>query len=333
MWEGAYPSRTKESIFSWEIVAEWVSALIEKKEYFINTNIKALAPPESRQTSFFDTDYSMRQEPTEQISLFPRPQLSQQIIDEALCVGANDQNSRLIICAYLMKDKPLEDNAQFLKEHYGENGAGFYFGDRQISIWYNAEGIRIDGGETAQRSTATVISWEDAAKRIRDLLDLGRYMPQSEIDRALDFERTQLAEALLHLYGDIANDNRERYFPTLKPVYEVHGGFPEMNAVAKKLLEQPDSLQALADECRVFVSAYGENRDILRWHYHRPKKILQQLTDLQRKPLTFTAAEGYDPQRRFFISSDELDEVLRGSTDYRLDVYSFYRNNPEKKHG
>ena len=61
MWEGAYPSRTKESIFSWEIVAEWVSALIEKKEYFINTNIKALAPPESRQTSFFDSDFSMRE--------------------------------------------------------------------------------------------------------------------------------------------------------------------------------------------------------------------------------------------------------------------------------
>ena len=25
MWEGAYLSRTKESVFSWELVAEWVS--------------------------------------------------------------------------------------------------------------------------------------------------------------------------------------------------------------------------------------------------------------------------------------------------------------------
>ena len=331
MWEGAYPSRTKESIFSWEIVAEWVSALIEKKEYFINTNIKALAPPESQQTSFFDSDFSMREEAAGQITLFPRPQLSQQIIDEALCIGANEPSSRLIICAYFMKDKPLEDNARFLQEHYGENGAGFYFGDRKISIWYNADGIRMSGGETAQRSTATVISWEDAAKRIRELLDLGRYMPQDEIDRAPDHEKTQLAEALLHLFGDLADDNKALYFPTLKPAYEVHGGFPEKNAAAKKLLAQPDSLQALADECRAFVSAYGENRDILRWHYHRPKKILRQITDLQREPLIFTAAEGYDPQRRFFISSDELDKVLRGSTDYRLDVYSFYRNNPEKE--
>ena len=45
--------------------------------------------------------------------LFPRQELSQQVIDEAMCIGANDQNSRLIICAYFKKDKPLEDNAQF----------------------------------------------------------------------------------------------------------------------------------------------------------------------------------------------------------------------------
>ena len=331
MWEGAYLSRTKESVFSWGLIAEWVSALIEKKEYFINTNIKAMAPPESQQTSFYDPDFSVPQEPAGQMTLFPHPQLSQQIIDEALCIGANDRNSRLVICAYFMKDKPLEENARFLREHYGENGAGFYFGDRKISVWYNTEGIRVDGGETAQRSTATVLSWENAAKRIRELLDLGRYMPQSEIDRAAEFEKMRLADDLLLMYRDIDGDNKEIYFLTMKPTYEVHGGFPEMSAAVKKLLEQPDSLQALADECRIFISAYEENRGIMRFHHYRPKEMLQRLTDLQREPLTFTAVEDYDPQRRFFISGDELDKVLRGSTDYRLAVYSFYRNNPDKK--
>ena len=27
----------------------------------------------------------------------------------------------------------------------------------------------------------------------------------------------------------------------------------------------------------------------------------------------FSAADGYDPQRRFFISGDEIDRILRGS--------------------
>ena len=108
------------------------------------------------------------------MSFFPSPELSQRVIDEALCIGANEQNSRLIICAYLKKDKPLEDNTRFLEEHYGENGAGFYLDSQKYAIWYNTEGIHVAEGESAQRATATLITWEQAAKRIRELLDLGR---------------------------------------------------------------------------------------------------------------------------------------------------------------
>ena len=60
---------------------------------------------------------------------------SQQVIDEALTIGANDKNSRLIICAYFAKDHTPEENAAFLKEHYGTNGAGFYLNDRQYAVW------------------------------------------------------------------------------------------------------------------------------------------------------------------------------------------------------
>lgn len=48
MWEGAYLSRKSESVFSWEIVVGWVASLIEKKEYFINTDFKALKTQESQ---------------------------------------------------------------------------------------------------------------------------------------------------------------------------------------------------------------------------------------------------------------------------------------------
>lgn len=145
MWEGSYPSRTKESVFSWDIVAQWTAQLIDKKEYFIQTDIPQLPTQESQQMSLFD--FAAFQQPaqaegTAQPSIFPHPALPQQVIDEALCIGANDQNSRLIICAYFKKDKP--DNARFLAEHYGENGAGFYLDGRQYAIWYNAEGIRIE---------------------------------------------------------------------------------------------------------------------------------------------------------------------------------------------
>ena len=336
MWEGSYPSRTKESVFSWDIVAQWTAQLIDKKEYFIQTDIPQLPTQESQQMSLFD--FAAFQQPaqaegTAQPSIFPHPALPQQVIDEALCIGANDQNSRLIICAYFKKDKP--DNARFLAEHYGENGAGFYLDGRQYAIWYNAEGIRIAQGESAQRSSATLISWEQAAARIRELLDLGRYMPQSELDRVDEYERQQRAAQLWYLRQDFAEGTADAgYLLAVNAIYGKNHGFPEESAAISDLLGHPEGLQNLRDELEQFVTAYGENRELLRFHFHRPQRLLEQLSDLQREPLHFTAAEGYDPQRRFFISGDEIDNLLRGgkgNTDYRLAVYSFYRNHTERK--
>lgn len=291
---------------------------------------------ESQQMSLFD--FAAFQQPaqaegTAQLSIFPHPALPQQVIDEALCIGANDQNSRLIICAYFKKDKP--DNARFLAEYYGENGAGFYLDGRQYAIWYNAEGIRIAQGESAQRSSATLIPWEQAAARIRELLDLGRYMPQSELDRVDGYERQQRAAQLWYLRQDFAEGTADAgYLPTVNAIYGKNHGFPEESAAIQGLLNHTEALQTIRDELEQFVQAYGENRELLRFHFHRPQKLLEQLSDLQREPLHFTAAEGYDPQRRFFISGDEIDNLLRGgkgNTDYRLAVYSFYRNHTERK--
>ncbi len=338
MWEGSCLSRTKESVFSWDLVAEWTARLIDKKEYFIQTDIRQLPTQESQQMSLFDFSSfanSALSEGEPQRSLFPRPELSQQVIDEALCIGANDQNSRLIICAYFKKDKPLEKNARFLMEHYGENGAGFYLDSRKYSIWYNAKGIHAAEGETAQRTAATLIPWEQAAKRIRELLDLGRYMPQSELDRVDGYERQQRAAQLWYLRQDFAEGTADAGFlPTINAIYNTHQGFPEESAAISDLLGHPEGLQNLRDELEQFVQAYADNRELLRFHFHRPQKLLEQLADLQREPLHFTAAEGYDPQRRFFISGDEIDNLLRGgkrSTDYRLAVYSFYRNHSDRK--
>ena len=149
MWEGSYLSRTKESVFSWDLVAGWTAQLIDKKEYFIQTDIRQLPTQESQQMSLLISrplEALLHPRTSRSVLSFSRPALSQQVIDEALCIGANDQNSRLIICAYFKKDKALEDNTRFLMEHYGENGAGFYLDSRKYSIWYNSEGIHVAEG-------------------------------------------------------------------------------------------------------------------------------------------------------------------------------------------
>ena len=333
MWEGSYLSRTKEAVFSWGLVAEWTAQLIDKKEYFIQTDIRKLLTQEGQQMSLFDFaafNDEAQPEGGNQISLFSHA-LPQQVIDEALCIGSNHENSRLTICAYFKKDKP--DNASFLAEHYGENGAGFYLDGRKYAVWYNAEGIRIAGGESAQGSSATLISWEQAAARIRELLELGRYMPQSELDQVDRYEIHDLADRLLLMFRDI-EDEEKRFFPSLRAIYDKPGGFPEAVEEIAGLLSRADGLQAILSEYEAFAAAYQDNPDILRFRFYRPLVLQAQLTDLQREPLHFTAAERYDHQRRLYISMDEIDSLLRGgkrSTDYRLAVYSFYRNHTDRK--
>ena len=98
------------------------------------------------------------------------------------------------------------------------------------------------------------------------------------------------------------------------------------------MLADPEMLNQVVDELELFVNVYQYNRDLLRFHYPRPAELLERLHDLQREPVVFRAADGYDPQRQFFISQDEIDDLLRsGPVEYRLAVYAYYRTHPDKK--
>lgn len=334
MWEGAYLSRSSESVFSWSIVADFTAQLIDKKEYFINTDIKPFATAEpSQQLSLFDFEYPETDGDTPQTTLFPKPRLSQQIIDEALCMGANDRHSRLIICAHFMKDYPAEQNAAFLREHYGTDGGGFILNGEKVSIWYNEDGIRISRGNSAMRgNNVTVVTWEEAAQRIRELLDLGRYMPQEEIDRARNFERETLADYILFIARDLTEEGRQAgYLPLLRLVLSEHSGFPDYTNSVLKLFEDPQMLAKLTDEWRTFTEAHAQNSGLLRFRFYNPQKSLEELEGIQREELTFTAAEGYAPKVQYFITQDEIDRLVRGTQEYRLSVYSFYCRHSDKK--
>ena len=303
----------------------------------IDLRIEGILPPPSfeEQISFLDGGYLAPEQEGEKQTFFSQPQLPQQVIDEALCIGFNDQNSRLIICAYFMKDKPLEDNAAFLQKCYGTNGAGLFIQDREYAIWYDAAGIRIATGRTVQKRYAALVTWEQAAKRIRELLDLGRYMPQSELDRVQDFERLELAKSLIYARREFSDEARDAgYLPLTTLTYSAKGGFPEIETQMQHLLEDRDTLSQVVDEWTLFAAVYEKNRSLLRSRWYDPIALLGRLEDLQREPLVFTAADGYDPQRRFFISDDEIDRILRGSErsyESRLDTFSFFSRNTDTK--
>ena len=288
-------------------------------------------PSVEEQISFLDGGFSVSEEA--QQTFFPQLQLPQQIIDEALCMGFNDRDSRKIICAYFMKDKP--DNAAFLQESYGTNGAGLIIQGQEYAVWYDPEGIRISNGRTVKKLHTTLVTWEQAAKRIRELLDMGRYMPKEELEQVPDFERRRLAQSLAFAVRECSAQAKEvGYLPLTTEIDSSNKGFPEIEAQMQRLLESPDTLKQLVDEWTLFASAHANDRSLMVSRLYHPAKLLQKLEDLQRISLTFTAAEGFNPLRRYFISDDEINQALRGherAFRSRLDVFSFFSQNTDMK--
>ena len=330
MWEGSFLTRKKESVFSWELVAELTANLIENQTFRLNDTVKMPRQLDD-QISFMDLTMTEPEEDSP-VSLIANPTVPQQVIDEALCVGANDRNSRLIICARFMKDRPAAENAAFLRQHYGTNGAGFYFDGRKVSIWYTPEGMKIAYGDTVRKRFAAHLTWEQAAVRIRELLDLGRYMPQSELDTVTAYERKTIAERLVNLRREFSKEAVEsEYMPLVSEAYNSHAGFPEIYKQVQDMLADPDMLSRVADELELFTAVYQYNKNLLHFHHTRPVELLERVQDLMKEPIVFRAAEDYDPQRQYFISQDEIDEVLRGGTvEDRLAVYAYFRTHSDK---
>ena len=336
MWEGAYLSRTSESVFSWDIVAGWTAQLIDKKEYFINTRITPPKNVDTQQMSLFDlTGFdAASQDDAPQMTFLSKPVLPQQVIDTALCLGGNEPNSLERIYAYFSKDYPMEENAAFLQKEYGRDGKGFFLGERPYAVRFDENGLRISSGRTAS-GNATVLSWEDTAKRIRVLLDMGRYVPQAVMDRADSVEKNALAESLLHLVGDFAAEARKAgYMPTVQAVHDTRSGYPEMNEQLSEMLADGAVVQNIINELTAFRSALSENRELLRFHYHRPDELLECLQGLQRETISFPAPASMDAVPKQFITEDEIDKLLigGGSTEHsKFRIYSYFMTGHSPK--
>lgn len=327
MWEGVYLSRSSEAVFSWQTVAAWTAQLIEKKEYYINRDIKALKSQASQQMSLFDLYPAENDTPYEQVSLAGAFAIPQSVIDEALCLGGNEPYCLERICAWFSKDYPLEQNAAFLREEYGTSGKGFFSGVSPYALWFDESGIRIGMGRTAQSAT-TLIAWEDAAKRIRELLDTGRYVPQSVLDNAPGNERKELAEHLWYTVQDFSREaHDENLIPTILAIYNTHGGFPDNTAQIRELLKNSETVSALITEVEAFAVRYTENPDLMRFRFRRHDEILTGLHGLLRAHIEFSANLDFSLEPKQFITNDEIDRLLTGGSNVqhsKFRIYSYF---------
>lgn len=236
----------------------------------INTDIQPLRTPQA-QVSFFDENYPIYTGDTQQLTLFKGFSITPEITDTVLRLGSTDPQSKRRICAYFAKDKPLVENIRFLKQAYKTGGEGVVLEGHKVSVWYDDTGISIAEGESAQRVGHTLVSWEAAAKRIKELLAQGQYLSQVEIDDAPCLERGEIADMLIYTWRDIElHADEAPLLATVAEVYKNTSGFLDTSNGVAALLQQPDTVAQLIDEYKAYTAAYEANPDIVRFRFYRP---------------------------------------------------------------
>ncbi|MBQ7574887.1 MAG: hypothetical protein IJT23_11650 [Clostridia bacterium] len=272
-----------------------------------------------------DTMEDMQREAERINNIRPAFSVPQQIVDIVLCDGTNLDNSILAIVTEFSKDKSIQDKVAFLKEHYETDGKGFILEDKQISAWWNEDGISIGYGETVETGNKYFLSWENAAKRIDELLDMGRFASADIILQTDNYIYTKTAEILWYMYRDL---NHEGY-PELKDlfgdkVFERSGGFQDDVGRLKEFIKTSYGLDFTKTAVQKICDMYDKNKDIVRFKYTNPHKTNHMLADLYIVRKQYTAQNlSYVPPVRF-ITEDEITKYLLKGTGVHQGKYRTY---------
>ena len=254
---------------------------------------------------------------------------AQNVIDHVLRLGGNTDRQRERVVAAFEKQKTTAEIAEILKTLYhGGNGLG------SVSAWYAEDGIHLSHGKSVRYDrSAQVISWESAAERIGELLESGQFASNVELAEAAGYERSLLAEKLWYLYHDLSEDAREAGY--LSCLSEIKGnGFPEETRRLMEQLSEPAFRQTLKEEYAAFWTAYQQDRDLLRFHYHRPREIWENLKDLDLPRRTFSSELSQVPTVQHFITEDEIDAAMTGGSSFaggKGRIYAFFMANHTDK--
>lgn len=342
MWEGSYLSRTSESVFSWSVITEMTEGLIERGEYKIKLGLQN-APIVAEQLALFDMggDAPVYEAPADTATgiLAPARTVPQEVIDLALCTGGNEPNSAERIAVFYMRERPEQENEEFLHREFGRaNGRGIEYEGRKYAVWFLEDGIHLAQGDSVRTGySKTVVTWEQASARILELLDAGTYLSASELAQTPDKVLHEAMDALLMTARDLNEEGRgQGLFPQTLAIHDQHKGYPELDEDMVAFAKTEGGLQTLAQEYHTFLDAYAQDRDIMRWRLsayntHRIGVVLDGLPYPERY---FTAQPNFLRQSKMFITQDEIDHhFLNEGTESRLTIYSHfcYPHTPEER--
>ena len=250
-------------------------------------------------------------------------------IDHVLRLGGNTDRFRERVAVEFEKQKPISEIAAYLPTLYhGGSGVG------SITAWCAEDGILLSHGKSARYDrSAQLLSWQDAAERIGELLEAGQFASNVELAEAESYERSLLADEFWSLYHDLSEEARNAGY--LQSLSHIQGnGFPEESAWLTGQLANPAFRAALLAEYQQFLTAHQDNRALLRFHYHHLEGMLARLRDLDLPRNTFSTELTEVPSAKRFITEDEIDAALTsgsGMAGGKGRIFAFFQESHTDK--
>lgn len=169
VWDGAYLSRTAESLFSWDIIVSLIEDLIERDEFVTEDTQQSMLPTLEEQVE------QIEQAEAENTPAFA---VSQADLDNELCRGSGVSRGKLHIYTFYQSPHDRDSEIKFLKKEYGIGGHSHTFLDGSDGYEsHDGKGLRF---RRYRSNDEVTFSWRVVNSRIKELIALDRYLSDEE---------------------------------------------------------------------------------------------------------------------------------------------------------
>ena len=234
--------------------------------------------------------------------------ISQEDIDYILGEGSNYSDSKYRIYSQYLRQEPAADNAKFLKTEYGTGGVYPIGVEKKFAVDYDAKGIRIRLGNIVHPDADKLLNWAKVEKRIRELIQAGRYLTPDQLQRFPEWRQNQLRR-----------QERQKVTAEILDIFRAYNEFLESTGSTEgklNLYVLSDCLQSLVTGEKTTYTL-RENNFVLPLVRTGLRQVIDANSHLTERAAAALEAVNGEMFRHLEPSYDELNPPPKPKMEYR----------------
>ena len=224
--------------------------------------------------------------------------------------------------------------AEFLKKEYGTIGKGFEFEGKQVSVWFDEQGMSIGHGTSALERPMLTMDWQEIEKEIRLQVEKGVYIGANEAYLVDEVERSRIASHLYFFFRDGMGEMPEE-------LEMKAANYPDSHARLVDILSTPKGVDMAASHMDKALAQLESGEKKMRFRSIMSKEELRaELDNLLLQKKTFLVSDsnanvvGVEVKKEDFITQDEIDHRLGGGSGFHhgsFRIYDYFMEGHDSK--